>query len=448
MAVFAADTICALSTPRGRSALALIRVSGPNSKLIVEELVEKSLEVRTPQVCILKDSKGNRLDEAVVTFFKGPSTFTGEDLVEISCHGNPVIVESLLREIVSRETCRFAEAGEFSMRALANGRMSLDQVEALDLILNAPTERGVSLAIDSKIKGLGPAVHEVYSKLLDLISLAQAQLDFSEDEVGKLEAESILKLTKQLSLSLNLWANAFENHKQIFDKWVVALAGPPNSGKSSLFNAILGLDKAIVFDQPGTTRDYLEHSFELGGRSVLLVDTAGLREATDPIEAIGIKRSLDALSRADTICWVDENGTRPSTAFINQYPGKNWLFVQSKADLKRNSEESFSGTIRTSVTTGLGIADLRKSLVMEMDSSVTEAGGGERVALTSRRQCEIVRQSVGHLDKAVEHLERGHFLDMVTEEFLMASQSLKRLIEPPTTEDVLGSIFSRFCIGK
>lgn len=436
------DTIVALSTPWGRSAIALIRISGPKTTQIISELCGKDLQSRTPSLVVLRNRQNRVLDEALVTLFRAPNSYTGEDLAEIGAHGNPLIIEELINEIVSRETVRMAEGGEFTRRALANGRMSLDQVEGLDWIVNSRTKGGVDIGLRAKIEGLSGVSSKIEDKILDILAITQSQLDFSEDEVGQTDRNLLAQKIETLINELKAWVRAFEDNKHLLTNWAACIIGPPNSGKSSLFNALLGRNRSIVFDQPGTTRDFVEADMNYLGSEVALVDTAGIRLTNDPVEGIGIDRSIEVIGRSDVLCWVDEYGNDPDPDLFERFKNKNWVFIQSKADLNRPARPNF---IPVSVNTGLNVNEIKQKLLPKTSE---DSAHHEMTPLTSNRQKLLVETCVAGLDKALFDLVSGEYLDMVTEEILSASRAIKGLAEVPENEGVLREIFSRFCIGK
>jgi len=438
---FTVDTICALSTPLGRAALALIRVSGPRVRNIAQILCRRPLKPRQPSLQKLQNSEGQILDEAVLTFFEAPHSYTGEDMLEISCHGNPVIVEQIIDCLVSRET-RLAEPGEFTRRALANQKMGLHEVESLDLILNAPSKMGVRKALESKLGGISTQSNLLREKIFDLMVEMQSQLDFSEEDVGQLERERLAAALKEIEIGLSGWASSFKSSRGMLSSWLVALVGPPNSGKSTLFNALVGLNKAIVYDQPGTTRDYLEHELEMNGYAVRLVDTAGIRENPEEIERIGIEKSLEMMKAADLICWVSE-GIPPSSQLKDRFASKNWLSVHSKADRypDGNGEEG----LWVSALSGQGMQDLKSAI---LPSAFRAGEGYEGVLLTSERQTLLVMEACELMRGAGDDLKGGGELDLVVEKVLQASKRLEEVTGGLPTEAVLRGIFARFCIGK
>lgn len=437
-----AETICALSTPMGHSALGLIRISGPKSSKILKDLAGILPEPRVSRLCILKNHRSEVIDEVVATFYPGPHSYTGEDMVEISAHGNPLILDEIIAEIVSRET-RGAEAGEFTRRALANGKLSIDQVESLDWVLNSSTREGVKLGLRSKVEGLSGSVEEIRGLFLDLKVQIEAQLDFSEAEVGELDKVQIIKTADELRFKIEAWAKAFDIHKYLLNSWTVALIGPPNSGKSSLFNALVGSDRAIVFDQPGTTRDFLHQSIKIDGLPVTLIDTAGIRNNADPIEAIGIQKTYEAMKGADLICWVTDSSEGAPPELLSKHSSKKWLLIRSKSDLGGRAPEKF---ISISVKTGDGVNEFRKLMLPTQKEA--DALTEDWLPLTSGRQRDLVLSAADCLLSMSEDLRAGKYLDLSSQWVDKAQRQLSQIIDSVPNEDVIGAIFSRFCIGK
>lgn len=436
------DTICALATPAGRSALGMIRISGPKASDILRKMTGSDPQVRVAEKKLIRNRAGEALDEAVVVFYKGPNTYTGEDLAEICGHGNPTILQAILDEIVSHET-RIAEPGEFTKRALANQKMSLDQVESLNLLMNSNTVLGSKMALKAKLEGLGVAVELLNNELREVLVSIQSQLDFSEEEVGRTNAESVSKDIHKAIMNLEGWVKSFEYHKPLFENWVVALAGPPNSGKSSLFNSLIGFEKAIIYDEPGTTRDPLEYLASFNGAFVVLIDTAGIRTSDNKIEAMGIEKTYEVMSRSDIIVWVSDQAQNPPNSLKDRFKDKKWLFVNSKADL---SGPKMAEGMDISVVSGVGMASLKSKICPQI--GVNQGFTGAVPTLTSIRQKNHVISAIHRLKSAHRGLLDGEYLDRVAEEVLQASRALEEIIDKIPNESVLKSIFSRFCIGK
>ncbi len=445
------DTICALSTPGGRAALGVIRISGPKAFDVIQEMTGHLPGVRLSEVLVLRNRSGDVLDEAVITLFKGPKSFTGEDIAEISGHGNPEILNSIIQEIVSRETIRIAEPGEFLRRALANGKVTLDQVEALNWALNSTSIEGARLGVRAKIEGLGGAVNTVSEEIQHIICDLQAELDFQESEVGSVDLPRLIDKLEEIKTNLIRWVKSFDLNKYLFNKFVIVLAGPPNSGKSSLFNTLIGQTKAIIYDQPGTTRDPVEHSMEMGGIPVTIIDSAGIHHSSDPIERMGIEKTFRAMELADLIIWVNDKADEPGRDLFHKFKSKNWIFVRSKADLSETAVLR-NNWISTSAVTGDGIKELMESVLLS-DQKILKDGsnddaGAPLVFLTSERQKGLIQNAIRNIDRCLSMLREGDYLDLATDPLIKASKDLEGIVGEIPTEEVLERIFSRFCIGK
>ncbi len=435
------DTICALATPRGLAALAIIRLSGPGVARFMEEALGRQLEHRRATFVPLKNRANDYLDEVVATFYKGPASYTGEDLLEICCHGNELVVEAILSEIVSRETCRMAEPGEFSRRAVGYGKLSLYDVEALEQIYLAQNPAAAALSVKRKIQGPGRDFEDAQNHFREILIALQSQLDFQEEEVGPFDRAAVKERLLTLRANLTRWLGAFEAEQSWFKMPVIVLLGRPNAGKSSLFNRLVGFDRAIVHEKPGTTRDTIEMQINRHGRTYLLVDTAGIRQESEAVEAEGIKRALDATKRADLVLWVSENQEVP----ISGLTEAQLLKVASKADLAsaQNGLEGQGNSewLKVSSLSGQGLENLEKVLFREVEAA---ADG----PLASKRQAGLIEKASESLKLALETLDGGGYLDLVTEKVLEASQFLGELVETADHEATLKAIFSRFCIGK
>ena len=431
------DTICALSTPRGLAALALIRISGPLVCSLIDSMAGERLEERKAKLVKLKDRQGAWLDEAVLTYFVGPRSYTGEDMLEISCHGNEFIVDKIIHEIVSRETFRLAEPGEFSARALANEKVGLYDIEALDRIYRAKGFVAAEIAIRRKIDGPGQAIEVLRSELSEVLVKIQSQLDFSDEEVGAEDRKSIVQNLEDIKKTLTNWIKSFERESKMFKAPVIVLVGRPNAGKSSLFNRLVGFDRAIVHEKPGTTRDTIEAEVQKMGASYILVDTAGIRSESEEIEAIGIERTKLAAKKADKIVWISESGeTAP-----DWLKAPALISVRSKADLCHLGPEEDKNWLSVSSKTGLGLEKLETELYQNGDFDPDASIISERQALLVQRALELV-------ERAQKNIMAGEFLDIAAEDILSAGQAIGNIVRGIEPEETLRTIFSRFCIGK
>ena len=339
------DTIVALITPAGRSGIGVIRLSGANSLAIVRKLtadenfVPKSRYAHLKKIYDLETAEVT--DETIVSYFKAPNSFTGEDVVEIACHGSPVILRQII-DYCLRLDARTAEAGEFSLRALANGRMNLSQAEAIRDLIDAQTAAAARQSVRQLRGELSNQLQPLKDELLDIIVVLESSLEFVEDDLPDFQSEKIKSDLQAISVDLGKMASTFQSGKLLREGLRVALVGRPNVGKSSLFNALLGTDRAIVTEIAGTTRDQLHEKFTVNNIPISLIDTAGLRETSDLVESIGVERSKRAMVDADlVIVLIDgsENLTSEDEEIINQVKDLNHLIAVNKIDLSRSVTE-------------------------------------------------------------------------------------------------------------
>ncbi|PIR21777.1 MAG: tRNA uridine-5-carboxymethylaminomethyl(34) synthesis GTPase MnmE [Deltaproteobacteria bacterium CG11_big_fil_rev_8_21_14_0_20_45_16] len=438
--VEAVDTICALSTALGRSALAVIRLSGPGSLFVLQKMTgRKEFHPRRATYEVLRDRDDSVLDEAVVTYYPAPNSFTGEDMVEISCHGNPIIVEGILNEIVSRET-RLAEPGEFSQRAFVNGKLGLQQLESLDWILNSRSPAGFRRGLRAKLEGLGAPLKEIEAGLMEVLGDIQSQLDFPEYEVGRFDKTKLISGLRSFKTKLEASLGSYTRALRTFNSWKVVIIGPPNSGKSSLFNRLLGYQRSIVFNQAGTTRDLVEDYLSFEAMDLVLVDTAGIREANEAIEALGIEKTLASLKEANVICWLTDTGVAPPGKLMELHADKNWLVISSKQD---SGAPFLEGSLGVSAHTGEGLDDLRKLL-----KPLDQAEKSDELGICSERQRVHLEAAIAHLEKAAADIESDVYLEIAAESLGLAKKELELILGEIPNDDIIRSILSRFCIGK
>lgn len=439
---FEKDTVAACATPPGISALALIRVSGPRAAAIASDLLGKPPVPRQPLSRRLR-LENQLLDEAVTTYWPGPRSYTGEDLVEISCHGNPLVVETILQAL-RKKGARMARPGEFTERAFLNGRIDLTQAEAVLDVLQAGSERALLAAQRALAGNLKERLMEIRSDLLDLLARIEAYIDFPEEdiqpEVGEGFRRDVSLLLQRIS---GLLATA-PLGQRLRSGYRLVLMGPPNVGKSSLLNALLGSDRAIVSPVPGTTRDTVEESIVLAGFPVRMIDTAGVRPSSDPVEKEGIQRTLLAAEQADLIlALIDRTQPRdPCEQEWTRFNGKV-LRVLTKSDLP----SSFQGEGHpVSAKTGEGLELLRQNIARRLAGSLL-APGAEEIAVNARH-AEGLQKATEALATASSSLATRAAPELVASDLRLALQTLESVLGVGTSEDVLDRLFAQFCIGK
>jgi tRNA modification GTPase len=443
-----ADTIVAVATPPGRGGIGVVRISGPDAREIAAPpLVEASTPLQ-PRVATY--ARVMNIDRALVTFFQAPHSYTGEDVVEISGHGSPVLLQAIVDAAV-RRGARLAGRGEFTLRAFLNGRMDLVQAEAVGDLIDAVTPRQARAAFDQLEGTLTSRIQELDQALLDLVLRLEASLDFPDEgyrfvEAGRAahEIHAILSTVDKLSCD-------GRRGRLIRDGITVAIVGRPNVGKSSLFNQLAGADRAIVAEHPGTTRDLITERVDLSGLAATLVDTAGVREALDSVEAEGVRRAERAVDHADVVLVVVDRSTRLADGdrvLLDRTGARARVVVANKSDRPpawhTREIAGPDGVVEVSALTGAGLDDLRR----EIARLVGLADPTETPALTNLRQLALV-------DRAGEALKRAHVAasDGAPEELLLvdlhdARAALEEITGRRGADDLLDHLFSRFCIGK
>jgi tRNA modification GTPase len=456
-----ADTICALSTVPGRSGIAVVRLSGGQSLRLARRVFAArnpadDLPVRYSVVGKILDPRdGSEIDTAVATCFKGPHSYTGEDMVEFSLHGSPVLVSTLL-DSLCEHGARLAEPGEFTMRAFLNGRMDLTQAEAVRDIVEATTLYQAQVAARQHSGAMASRLQPLKELLIDIIVNLESAVEFVEEALPLQSREALQRKLENARKELRDWISSFRKGKVIREGFSMAVAGGPNVGKSSVFNALLSQDRSIVAETPGTTRDMVSEVASIAGIPVRLLDTAGIRSTDDVVENLGIGRSFQAIAEADVILLVSDMSLPRSQqdCELREKLGElSCIIVMNKSDLPPQWSESeiitFSGKrpwIRVSAKTGSGIDGLRSAVLRSIMG--TDQTGPDGMIVTNLRHCRMMEAAEKDLMRAEAALRDG-----LSEEFAVADlrkglQQLGAITGETGTEEILQEIFSRFCIGK
>ncbi len=444
------ETIAALSSGLVPSGVAVIRVSGPAVRAATEALAGDIPSPRLASLRRLQDTRsGETLDEALVLFFPRPNSFTGEDVVELHCHGGAAVVEGVLEALWSMDGIRPAVAGEFTRQAFLNGKLDLTQVESVGDLIHASTVAQRQQALDQLAGAGGDQVRGWKEAVADARALLEADLDFSdEDDVPGSVVDSLPERLRAVLAEIDTeLVDTFA--EKVREGFRVVIAGAPNSGKSTLLNALLRREAAIVSEIAGTTRDRIDAMVELDGLPVVLTDTAGLRSGSvfDPVERMGIERTQESVRTADCILWLlggDDVDIRPSA-----FPAEKTIRVRSKADLGEESQPG-DDAISVSGKTGLGLVNLKQVLGAKLREDHAEhgTGVGGRVALDARRRLALA-DTRGHLDAALGLLSSNQIaLDHLAEELRLGQRALGTIVGDVDAEGLLDRLFSRFCIGK
>jgi tRNA modification GTPase len=449
------DTIAAISTPPGRGGIGIVRLSGPQATQIAAQLVElrQPLEHGRARLADVLDGLGGhteRIDEALVTWFAAPNSYTAEDVVEIAAHGSPVVLELLLRRAMTLGA-RLADPGEFTQRAFLAGRLDLTQAEAVRDLIEAQTLTQARLAASQMGGALSRRVSPVKLALIELIALLEAGIDFAEDDVDVAPESEIARRIGELTPPLKALEASFARGRIVHDGLTLAIVGRPNAGKSSLFNRLVERERAIVTASPGTTRDLVTERISLEGIPLELVDTAGLREGLEEAEQMGIARSREALADAALVLVVLD-ATQPLNdeehRLLQAVEGRPALVVVNKCDLG-HAEADWTAVgdepaLRTSALTGEGIAKLRERIL----ALATGGAASEPGMLTSLRHHQAIATALAALADAGQANANGIPHEMILLDLYRGLGALDSLTGQTTSDDILNLIFSRFCIGK
>ncbi len=477
------DTIIAIATPHGRGGIGVVRLAGPQARNIAEPILrlKQPLEARRaifgelielydtastdrgragaggrtePALSLPKgvsDPHGQRVDEVVVTFFQKPHSYTTDDIMEISCHGSPVVLRHVVELCLARGA-RLAEPGEFTMRAFLNGRLDLTQAEAVRDLIDSRTLFQAKVAAQQLEGSLSKRLKPIKQKLVGLIALLEAGIDFAEDDVSIAPDATILEHIAEVRRPLEQLASSFAYGKLVHEGLTLAIVGRPNVGKSSLFNCLVERERAIVTAQPGTTRDLVSETVAIGGIPVQLVDTAGIRRALDEAESIGIRKSMEALADADLVLVVLD-ATQPISdedrELLKQVEGRAAIVVENKLDVASSQLSVVSSQmpiVRTSALTGEGIPELRAAILRHVGG---DAGAQiESGFLTNVRHQKLVSDSLTALGAAKNAVTAHVPHEMMLLDLYNALRPLDEITGATTTDDILNLIFGSFCIGK
>jgi tRNA modification GTPase len=463
------DTICALSTANGIGAIGLVRVSGEKALTITSSIFSKNLEdkpTHTAHFGTIRSQSGELIDEVLVTVFAAGKSFTGEASAEIACHGSPFIQQQIIR-LLLEAGCRMAEPGEFTMRAFLNGKMDLSQAEAVSDLITSQSRNAHHIAMKQMRGGFSNDLKEIREKLINFASLIELELDFSEEDVEFADRTQLNKMVNDVLAYIRRLAKSFELGNAIKNGVPVAIVGAPNTGKSTLLNQLLGEDRAIVSNIEGTTRDVIEETMNINGIVFRLIDTAGIREGAETVEAMGIERSFEKIKAAQLVIVMSDYSelgslaeghqsmnTETAATWINtlqgEHPDKAFVLIGNKADLRNSISENTPELnniqfIPLSAKAGDGIEQLKSWMESQVIGNFDLAN---ETIVSNERHFDALLKTEASLAKAKECLDTNITADFVAMDIRQAMHHLGTITGDISTDDLLGNIFSKFCIGK
>ena len=456
----ATDTIVAQATAPGRGGVGIVRVSGPDAEAVAQIILGKIPKVRYAEYLPFCDQNKQVLDQGIALLFKGPNSFTGEDVLELQGHGGPVVMDMLIKAILTIKNLRSANPGEFSERAFMNDKLDLAQAEAIADLIEASSEQAAKSALNSLQGEFSNKINELVESLIHLRIYVEASIDFPEEEVDFLSDGKIASDLYKIIDNLNSVKAQSTQGAILRDGMKVVIAGRPNAGKSSLLNSLVGKESAIVTDIAGTTRDVMREHIHIDGMPLHIIDTAGLRESVDEVERIGIEHAWTEIRNADRILFMLDATTTDAEDpreiwpdFIDKLPTNVGLtVVRNKADLTGESLSITEGSnaenkhpvYRISAKTGLGVEQLKQHLKDIMGYQGNTEGG----FMARRRHLEAIDHAEEHLLEGKVQLEDYKAGELLAEELRLTQQYLSEITGEFTSDDLLGRIFSSFCIGK
>ncbi|WP_456431139.1 tRNA uridine-5-carboxymethylaminomethyl(34) synthesis GTPase MnmE [Nitratifractor sp.] len=444
------DTIVALSTAPGAAAIAIVRLSGPEARTIAARIAPAAtFAERFAQLCTLYDAQGEAIDRGIVLYFAAPRSFTGEEVVEFQSHGGMIVAEALL-EAAKKLGARLAEPGEFSKRAFLNGKIDLSEAEAIARMIEARS-RDAARILARQMRGeLSRFVEEARSALLEALAHAEVMIDYAEEDLPDDLLERLRGRLEELRVRFVDLVASSRRRRGLIEGFRVAIVGKPNVGKSSLLNALLRYERAIVSEIAGTTRDTIEESIRIGTYVVRIVDTAGIRNAADSIERIGVERSIESVREADIVIALfdrsrplDEEDHR-ILELIETHPEKEWIVALNKSDLPPAIETDELDRYDPIPISAKGEFS---GLIARLEAILNARGADEELMLTSERQIEAIEEAARQIGEAAEPLNRGE-LELFSYHLTEAIRSLASITRPLESGEILDRMFSEFCLGK
>ncbi len=440
------DTICAIATPRGKGGISVIRVSGPEAFTITKKVFSSKKDIEKVEGYTIVygniEDRGEKVDEVLVSVFRAPKSFTGENVCEISCHGGVIVTERILGLLIDAG-CALADRGEFTKRAYMNGKMSLTQAEAVHDIIEAKTKKGASLAINNLNGALTEKIKPLRDDIVKSLAMVQVSTDFPDEDIDSFQDGTLLEILDGFEMRLKELSDTANRGIYLSNGAKCAIVGMPNAGKSSLLNCLLEEEKAIVTHIPGTTRDVIEGKCDIDGVMVNFLDTAGIRETDDIIEKIGVDKSKKMIDESDFVIFVTESGrdlTDEEKEIYSLVKDKKTICVLNKSD---KCDEERDGFITISAKTGAGVTILKNKI-----SELLDKGVESDAMIANERQREAVINASNSIKKAKETLKNGDFSDLAAIDMMYAAQSLGEADGQSINDEVVDRIFRDFCLGK
>ena len=446
--LFDDGTIVAIATANGIGSISIVRLSGANALEIAEKISKKTnFQPRLATLTSLYSSNNEAIDEALILYFKAPFSFTGEDVIEFQCHGGVAIANMIVNETINHGA-RFATPGEFSKRAFLNNKIDLSKAEAIAKIIEARSEDAVKL-LARQLKGeLTSFVNDIREDLLFMLAYTEVSIDYAEDDLPADIFEQIKNKMDKIIVKLSNTLDASKRREGMIEGFKVAIIGKPNVGKSSLLNKLLNYDRAIISDIAGTTRDTIEESVKIGTHIIKIVDTAGIRDASDVIEKIGIEKSIEAINEADIVITLFDNSKSCDSEdekiidLISQNEEKEIIKVLNKSDLENNFDKSLISDF-IELSTKEDINPLVKNIERILDSNTHS----DEMTLVSKRQVSSVEQTLSHINQSITPLDSGE-LEFFAHHITEALENISNITRPYENDQMLDVMFGEFCLGK
>ena len=448
------NTIAAISTPAGNGGVGIIRISGNDSLKIIDRIFKpvKKGEIRPFSFKLghIYDEEGKIIDQVLVSYFKAPKSYTGEDVCEINCHGGNVAMKKIL-ETVLKNGAVMAEGGEFTKRAFLNGKLDLTQAEAVIELINSKSEKESRASIKQLDGKLGQEIKNIENEIVGLLADIEANIDYPEyEDIEEVRREKIIEVLRNQIEKLSKLEKSFESGKILKNGVLTAIVGKPNVGKSSLLNALLKEDRAIVTEIPGTTRDTIEEYVTIKGISLRLMDTAGIRKTSDIVENIGVEKSKKALEEAELVLLLIDGSvgvTDEDKKIYNEIKNKPHILIINKTDLEsKEINISDENTVRISTKTGDGLEQLENKIEELFNTKNLDTEN--EIIITNIRHKDLISKTIKGLNSAIEAIETGIPIDMISINIKDAIKSLGEMLGESVSEDVLNKIFEKFCVGK